>query len=81
MPRDFTFDELTRLLAIFGYKLSDKGKTSGSRVIFKNEEKRPITLHRPHPGNIIRMYVLRSIVADLEEAGLISGNEEKQDKK
>ena len=37
--------------------------------------------HRPHPGNIIRMYVLRSIVADLEDAGLISGNEEKQDKK
>lgn len=71
MPKDFTFEELTRLLAIFGYLPCDKGRTSGSRVIFRNATKRPIMFHRPHPGNIVKVYVLRSIKADLEAAGLL----------
>lgn len=48
-PKDFTFDEMEKLLFIFGYVKSDKGKTSGSRVIYKNGNKRPIMLHKPHP--------------------------------
>ena len=52
-PKDFTFDELTRLLEIYGFEISNKGKTSGSRVVFKNGDKKPIMLHKPHPGNII----------------------------
>ena len=44
MPTDFTFDELERLLKIFGYEKSNKGKTSGSRIIYKNNEKRPIMI-------------------------------------
>lgn len=38
-PNDFTFDELERLLSIFGYVKSSKGKTSGSRVIYRNGDK------------------------------------------
>ena len=38
MPSDFTFDEMQRLLEGYGYERSNKGKTSGSRLIFKNEE-------------------------------------------
>ena len=34
-PKDFTFDEMEKLLFIFGYVKSDKGKPSGSRVIYK----------------------------------------------
>lgn len=29
LPNDFTFDEMERLLSIFGYEKSNKGKTSG----------------------------------------------------
>lgn len=36
LPSDFTFDELERLLSFYGYVKSDKGKISGSRVIYKN---------------------------------------------
>ena len=40
LPNDFTFDELVSLMAYFGYSLSNKGKTSGSRVGFvKGDEK------------------------------------------
>lgn len=70
-PKDFTFDEMGKLLSIFGYVKSDKGKTSGSRVIYKNENKRPIMLHKPHPGNIIKSYAMKQILKDLTEAGFI----------
>ncbi len=70
-PNDFTFDEMEKLLAIFGYVKSNKGKTSGSRVVFKNGDKRPIMLHKPHPGNIVKMYALKQVLDDLREAGFI----------
>lgn len=35
-PRDFTFEELERLLRYFGFVRSNKGRTSGSRVAFIN---------------------------------------------
>ena len=70
-PSDFTFEELESLLMYFGYKKSNKGKTSGSRVIYKNESKRPIMIHKPHPGNIIKAYAMKQILNDLIEAGFI----------
>lgn len=70
-PSDFTFDEMEKLLSIFGYVKSNKGKTSGSRVIYKNENKRPIMIHKPHPGNIIKVYAMKQVLNDLTEAGFI----------
>ena len=71
MPSDFTFDEMQRLLEGFGYEKSNKGKTSGSRLIFKNGNKRPIMLHKPHPGNIVKEYAMKQVFDDLKEAGFI----------
>jgi hypothetical protein len=71
MPSDFTFDEMQRLLEGYGYVKSNKGKTSGSRLIFKNGDKRPIMLHKPHPGNIVKDYAMKQVYNDLKEAGFI----------
>jgi len=71
LPSDFTFDEMQRLLEGFGYEKSNKGKTSGSRIIYKNGDKRPIMLHKPHPGNIVKEYAMKQVLDDLKEAGLI----------
>lgn len=71
MPSDFTFDELQRLLEGFGYERSNKGRTSGSRLIFKNGDKRPIMLHKPHPGNIVKEYAMKQVLDDLREAGFM----------
>jgi hypothetical protein len=38
-PKDFTFDEMVKLLIGFGFSISHKGKTSGSRIRFINKEK------------------------------------------
>jgi len=71
LPSDFTFDEMQSLLIGYGYEKSDKGTTSGSRVIFKNGNKRPVMLHKPHPGNIVKDYAMRQVYDDLKEAGFI----------
>ena len=70
-PSDFTFDELERLLTAFGYVKSNKGKTSGSRVIFKDKDGHPIMLHKPHPGNIVKQYAVRQVLEELQSKGLL----------
>ncbi len=70
-PNDFTWDEMTRLLTALGYSPSNKGKTSGSRVIYKSENKKPIMLHKPHPGNVIKGYAMKQVYEYLKEDGLI----------
>lgn len=71
IPSDFTFDELERLLTIFGYVKSNKGKTSGSRVVFKDKEGHPIMLHKPHPGTIVKQYAVRQVLEELQSKGLL----------
>ena len=71
LPADFTFDELERLLGALGYTKSNKGKTSGSRVVFKDKEGHPIMLHKPHPGNIVKHYALLQVLEELQLKGYI----------
>ena len=48
-PKDFTFDDAETLLGYFAYKRSNKGRTSGSRVMFTSDEhSAKILLHKPH---------------------------------
>ena len=71
-PKNFTYDELCRLLKIYGYLEVKKGKTSGSRTAFYNEETRHlIRLHKPHPGKELKMYQLDLIRSELEGRGLL----------
>lgn len=71
LPSDFTWEEMNRLLTCLGYEPYTKGKTSGSRIIFKNDGKKPIMLHRPHPGNIIKGYVMKQVMEYLQSEGII----------
>lgn len=71
-PKDFTYDELRKMLKGLGYQESQQGKTSGSRVAFCNEAtKHIIRLHKPHPGNELKMYQIDLIREELEGRGLI----------
>ncbi|MBP5340689.1 MAG: type II toxin-antitoxin system HicA family toxin [Prevotella sp.] len=71
LPPDFTFEKMQRLLEGYGYERGNKGRTSGSRLIFKNGDKRPIMLHKPHPGNIVKEYAMKQVLEDLREASFI----------
>jgi hypothetical protein len=61
MPSDFHYDEMVKLLAYFGFKEIKKGKTSGSRVKFINDENVPLMMHKPHPTGILKRYQLKQI--------------------
>ena len=70
-PTDFTFDELVTLLRSLGYSMATTGKTSGSRTAFSNQDGDYIRLHKPHPRNVLKMYQLDDIIANLTEKGLL----------
>lgn len=69
LPKDFTFDEAERLLTLFGYVKSNKGKTSGSRVLFYKSGYYPIFLHRPHPNKELKQYAVRQLLSELIKNG------------
>lgn len=70
-PRDFTFDETETLLKYLGYSRSNKGRTSGSRVIFTSDKHAPNMLHKPHPRKELLEYQVKQLVELLDEEGLI----------
>ncbi len=67
-PSDYTFSEAKSLLLSLGFCENNKGKTSGSRVMFvKNGIK--IMLHKPHPGNEMKNYAVQQLRDQLEWMG------------
>ena len=71
-PRDFTYDELVGLLSYLGYEELKKGKTGGSRRAFSNRvTKHVIRLHKPHPGNELKIYQINEIIEELINIGRI----------
>lgn len=71
-PKDFTFEEAEKLLGQLQYRRCDKGKTSGSRVAFINEENGDkIMLHKPHPRKELLDYQVKQLVDHLVQEGLI----------
>ena len=69
LPADFTFDELVRLLTLLGYVKENKGKSSGSRVMFIDGRNRKILLHKPHPQNTLKQYALKNVIDKLTRNG------------
>ena len=70
-PKSFTFDDAEVLLGYFGYSRSDKGRTSGSRVMFVNDNYPPILLHKPHPRKELLEYQVKQLISVLEQEELI----------
>lgn len=70
IPKDFTFDEMLSLLEYLGFSVSNKGKTSGSRIKFYKGDM-VIILHKPHPRKKLLEYQLKQILDILMKEGLI----------
>lgn len=66
-PKDFTYDEAKKILNNFGFIENNKGKTSGSRVKFINNQNMIIELHKPHPNNILKPYQINILVNKLNK--------------
>lgn len=70
LPKDFTWDEFVRLFGVLGFELGNKGKTSGSRVIFTKGSISYIA-HKPHPERYIKSYVMKQVLQFLKDNELI----------
>ncbi len=70
-PKDFTWSELGALLGSLGYKQAKPGRTGGSRRRFVHPRFATITLHKPHPKNTLKQYVIEDILEFLEREDLL----------
>lgn len=70
-PKDFTWEELVSLLSGLGFEEVSTGKTGGSRRRFLNEAGVIITLHKPHPQNVLRRYQIEQIIQILQDEELL----------
>ncbi len=71
-PIDFTWEELKKILAHFGYHEMPTGISSGSQRKFLDKEKNIISLHKPHPKNILKRYVIKLVTEHLIQHGKIN---------
>lgn len=72
LNKSITFDEVNSILIHLGFELSNKGKTSGSRVIYvRARDNKKIMFHKPHPGNNVKTYARKQLIEALEELGEI----------
>ncbi len=69
--KDFTYDEAETLLQYLTFRKDNKGKTSGSRVMFVSEKYGTILLHKLHPRKELPEYQIRQLCTKLEQEGLI----------
>jgi predicted RNA binding protein YcfA (HicA-like mRNA interferase family) len=67
-PADFTWGEMVRLLEALGYA---ERAGDGSRRKFHGPGRPTISLHRPHPGDIVKRYAVREVADLLEKEGLL----------
>ena len=69
-PKTFTFAEAESLLGYLGYEKCNKGKTSGSRIMFTKGNNK-ILLHKPHPRKELLEYQIKQLKEQLEEEGFL----------
>lgn len=70
LPTDFTWEEYCRLFRILGFELNNKGKTSGSRIIFKKGIFK-YAAHKPHPEKFMKEYMMKQTLKYLKENKLL----------
>lgn len=71
-PKSFTFEDAETLLGLCSYRRYNKGRTSGSRVMFAStEHAAKICLHVPHPQKELREYQAKQLIEHLEQEGLL----------
>lgn len=73
VPKDYTYTEAKALMSMLGFIECTKGRTSGSRVSFYREaDKKIIMLHKPHPGDVMKVGAVKQLVGFLKEVGELS---------
>lgn len=70
-PKDFSWDELVSLLTALEFEETTTGKTGGSRRRFIHRTGVVLSLHKPHPHNILKRYQLVQVIELLQGEDLL----------
>lgn len=73
-PKVLVWKELVMILRFYGYDELPGGKTGGSRIKFSDQQKRVISLHKPHPTPVVKRYVIEQIITIRKENGKIKND-------
>lgn len=66
-PKDFTIFELDTLMHYCNCEKSNQGKTSGSKISYKNIKTGvKVFIDKPHPGKILKPYIINRVISFLE---------------
>jgi hypothetical protein len=63
-PKDFTYQELVTLFEAFGFE--EKTGRGSARKLINPKTGKVFNLHQPHPGNILKGYVIREAIEILK---------------
>ena len=66
-PKDFTWDEMKKVLKHYHYEEISSGITGGSRRRFVNPKNIVISLHEPHPARVLKRYQLDIVIEHLKK--------------
>lgn len=69
--KSFSYEDAKVLLEYLNFLKNNKGKTSGSRVMFSSETHGNIMLHKPHPQKELKSYQIKQLKDFLEQEDLI----------
>lgn len=69
--KSFSYEDAKVLLEYLNFWENNKGKTSGSRVMFLSETHGNIMLHKPHPQKELKSYQIKQLKDFLEQEDLI----------
>ncbi|MBL4774941.1 MAG: type II toxin-antitoxin system HicA family toxin [Mariprofundus sp.] len=69
-PRDFTWDEAVRVMTSYDFKVITGGRSGGSRRKFVHQTTGVVvSIHKPHPGNELKLYQVEDLLEGLSNAG------------
>lgn len=69
--KSFSYEDAKVLLEYLNFLENNKGKTSGSRIMFSSETHGNIMLHKPHPQKELKSYQIKQLKDFLEQEDLI----------
>jgi hypothetical protein len=59
-PKDFTYQELVTLFKAYGFE--EKTGRGSARKLINPKTGKIFSLHQPHPGNILKGYVIKEAI-------------------
>jgi hypothetical protein len=72
LPQNFTYDEMVALLKSFGYIAEERGRSSGSAIMFFNQNLNDkIMFHKPHPQKELKRYILKMVLEKLKNNNMV----------